>query len=197
MRFEILIQRTDQNRRPEAIERRLRLAMTLEPRFEILAVITRQPGHERQHRARDGHLVLQIKNGGIEERRRGVKRGGQRAGPQRRGLAAGKDEGDLVVPANLLLNAETAIEVNEIGAATEKNVLAVVDHLAGAGKLVRRRAATEVGAALEELDVITSVSQRARRRQSGKAPADDGDRTTARIVASSRHRYRQLPRNRR
>ena len=51
--------------------------------------------------------------------------------------SAGKDECDLVVPANLLLDAEAAIEIDQVGAAAEQHVLAVVHHFARAGQFVR------------------------------------------------------------
>ena len=109
---------------------------------------------------------------------RRMKRRRQRTRLQRRRLAAGQNEVDLVVPANLLLDAEPAIEVDEVGAAAEQHVLAVVDHLAGAGQFVRRCAAAEIGTALEELDVIARFGQSASGGETGKTAANDGHRLT-------------------
>ena len=58
-------------------------------------------------------------------------------------------------------DAETAIEVDEIGAAAQQHVLAVIDYFAGARQFVRRSAATEIGTPLEEFDAIACVGQSA------------------------------------
>ena len=133
----------------------------------------------------DRQLVFQIEHRRIEKRRGRMKRRGQRARLQHRRLAAGQDEGDLVVPANLLLDAEPAVEVDEVGAAAQQHMLAVVDNLAGAGKLVGRGAAAEIGTPLEELDVIAGVGQRAAGREARESAADDGHRA-ALVIARSR-----------
>jgi hypothetical protein len=54
-------------------------------------------------------------------------------------------------------------------------VLAVVDDLAGAGMLIGRGAAAEVGAALEEGDAVTGFSERAGGGETRQASANDGD----------------------
>ena len=65
-----------------------------------------------------------------------MKRWRQRSRLQRRGASSGKNERDLVVPANLLFHAETAIELDQVGAAAQQHVLAVVHNFSGAGQLI-------------------------------------------------------------
>ncbi len=54
-----------------------------------------------------------------------------------------------IVPADLVFYSKTRIEVDEISAASEQNVLAIIYHFAGAGMLVGRSASTKKGTALK------------------------------------------------
>ncbi len=90
------------------------------------------------------------------------------------GTAAGFDESHLVVPANLVLDANAAIELDEIGTNPKQDVLAIVDYLGGAGMFIGRCAAPEIGTALEKGYAEAGVGEGAGRGQSGKASAGDG-----------------------
>ena len=59
----------------------------------------------------------------------------------------------------MLFDAQSVVEVDEIRAAAEQHVLAVVHDLAGGGQLVGGSASTEVGATLEELDEEAGVGE--------------------------------------
>src|SRR5579872_941073 len=56
----------------------------------------------------------------------------------------------LVVPANLALDAQPFVELNQVDAAAEQHVLAVVHHFASAGMLIRGSASAKIRPALKQ-----------------------------------------------
>ncbi len=72
-------------------------------------------------------------------------------------------------------DADAAVEADQIGAAAEEHVLAVVDDLAHARMQIRARPAAQVAAALDQLDAKTGLGQRAGRAHAGHAAADHGN----------------------
>jgi len=88
--------------------------------------------------------------------------------------AAGLDESHVFVPADLVGDTDAVVELNEVGADAEQDVLAVVDDFAGAGMLVGGGASPEVGAAFEESDAEAGVGEGAGSCESGEAAAGDG-----------------------
>ena len=76
---------------------------------------------------------------------------------------------------NLVRNAETAIEADQIGAAAEERVLAVVDDLMHARMQIGAGAAAEVAPALDQLHAKASLGQSASRAHAGDASANNGD----------------------
>ena len=78
------------------------------------------------------------------------------------------------IPADFVFHADAAVELDQVGADAEENVLAVVDDFAGAGMLVGRSASAEVGAALEESDAKAGVGESAGGGESGEAASGDG-----------------------
>ena len=68
-----------------------------------------------------------------------------------------------------------SIEADEVGAAAEEDVLAVVDDFVDAGMQVGGGAAAEVAAALDELHAIAGFGEGAGSAHAGYAAADDGD----------------------
>src|ERR1017187_1528193 len=74
---------------------------------------------------------------------------------------------------NTISDADAAIEADEIGAATEKHMLAVINHLAQTGMQVRRGTPAEIASPLRKLHVETSLRQRAGSSHSGHATAHD------------------------
>ena len=107
----------------------------------------------------------------------------QRRGQERRleqgAASAGLDEGEVVVPADGVERVEAAIEVDEVGASADQHMLAVIDDLSGAGMFVGGGAASDVGAAFEQADLIAAVGEGAGGGESGEASADDGDAVEA------------------
>ena len=78
-------------------------------------------------------------------------------------------------PVNLLFDADAAVEADEIGAAAEEHVLAVVDDFVDAGMQIGRCAAAEIAATLDELHAIAGLGQGTGRAHAGHAAADHGD----------------------
>ena len=79
-----------------------------------------------------------------------MKRGWQRGWRDHRGASAWFEESQPVVPANLVFDAQPFVESDEVRAAAEQHVLAVVHHFAGARMLIRRSASAEIRPALEQ-----------------------------------------------
>ncbi len=69
----------------------------------------------------------------------------------------------------LSLDSDALVELNQVGAATQQNVLAVIYDFAGAGMLVGRRTSAKVGTLFEKSDSQTAFSQRATCGQSCQA----------------------------
>ncbi len=76
---------------------------------------------------------------------------------------------------DFVFDADAAVEADEIGAAAEEDVLAVVDDFVDAGMQVGGGAAAEVAAALDELHAIAGFGEGAGGAHAGYAAADDGD----------------------
>ena len=68
-----------------------------------------------------------------------------------RHTTAGFEKIHPVIPADLFLDPDPLVKLNQVGAATEKNVLAVIDYFPGTGVLVRRRPAAQVGTLLKSV----------------------------------------------
>jgi hypothetical protein len=84
------------------------------------------------------------------------------------------DKCHTVEPLNLLLNSDSPIEADEIGAKFEEHVLAIVHDFAGSGVFVGAGAASEVGAALENSYLESAFGEGTSRGEAGEAAADDG-----------------------
>src|SRR6185437_659508 len=104
-----------------------------------------------------------------------VERSGERRWTEFRAAAAGLDHGHLGGPVDFVLDADAAIEADEVGAAAEEDVLAVVDDFVDAGMEVGGGASAEVAAALGELHAIAGFGEGAGSAHAGDAAADDGD----------------------
>ena len=93
------------------------------------------PG-ETEHAAGDARLVTEGKHVRTEKAQRGVCRSGKAtrtdiAAAAARSSGGGLKEGDGVVPADVLVGAGLAQEVDEVGAAAEQHVLRVDDFIEG------------------------------------------------------------------
>ena len=90
-------------------------------------------------------------------------------------MAAGLDHGHFFGPVNLLFDADPAVETDEVGAAAEEDVLAVVDDFVDAGMQIGRGASAEVAAALDELHAVAGFGESAGCAHAGYAASNDGD----------------------
>jgi hypothetical protein len=73
---------------------------------------------------------------------------------------------------NLFLDPNAPIEPDQIGAAAEEHVLAVVDDLIDTGMAIGAGPAAEIAAPLDELDAEPGLGQSAGRAHAGHASAD-------------------------
>jgi hypothetical protein len=74
---------------------------------------------------------------------------------------------------NLLRNADAPVEAQQIGAAAEERVLAIVDDFTHAGMKVRRSPPAKIAALLNQLHAQAGLGQGAGRAHAGHAAADD------------------------
>src|SRR5215470_16149600 len=111
---------------------------------------------------------------GAQERRRSVERRGKARGGEPAGASSRLDESQFLKPADFAVDAETLVEINEVGATAKKNVLAVVHDFAGSRMLVGRCATAKVGTPLEQGDLESDIGQSAARSQTGKAASNHG-----------------------
>src|SRR3954463_10137567 len=98
-----------------------------------------------------------------------MERRGERTGFEDGCASAGLNVCETVVPTDLAFDSEAAVEIAEIGAAAEENVLAVVDDLAGAGMFVGGGASTEIGTLLEKRDTESGIGECAPCGESGES----------------------------
>jgi hypothetical protein len=172
--IDVFIQRTDQNRLPEAFNRLLRLPVILQPGEERLSVIAQWQWNQCGQCPCNRHFVDDFQKRKSQKRGRCMQRRGQSRFVHHRCPSARFDEGHLIEPVNLAIDSDATVELDEIRAAAKQHVLTVVDNLTCAGMLVGRRAPTEIGASLEQGNVEAGRTQRACRRQSGQTASDHG-----------------------
>src|ERR1700722_1694294 len=150
--IEIFAEGADQDWLPETFDGVAGLAVLKKPLLKRTPGITLPGKRESSDGARDRDLVFRIEKRKTQERRGGVQRGGQRRSMHDAGAAAGFDKSHVFVPADFIFDADAAVELHQVGADAEENVLAIVDDFAGAGMFVGRSASAEIRAALEQGD---------------------------------------------
>src|SRR5690606_23849427 len=94
--------------------------------------------------------------------------------------AAGVGEGNALEKLDVILDAQSAIEMDQVGAAAQQDMLAVVEQPAGGGVLKAGRPPPQQLAALDQRDIKTGVHEGSAGGNTGQAGTDDGD--TRRIV---------------
>jgi hypothetical protein len=90
-------------------------------------------------------------------------------------VAAGLDHRHLAGPVDAARGADAAIETDEIGAAAEEHVLAVVNDFAHAGMKIRTGAPAQVAASLDEPHGESGIGEGAGRAHAGHAASNHGD----------------------
>ncbi len=175
---EVLIDGADQDLAPEAVDGARRLAFLEEPVEHADAVQIRAAGMfaaDGQQRARDAELVRAVEAAHPQKRSGEVERRRQPAAAQDGEAASGLQKVDLLMEADQVADPQALVEIQEVDAAAQQQVLAVIDGLGGvlvrAGNGVGRGASAQERARLEEVHVETSAAQSGCRGEAGKAAA--------------------------
>src|SRR5205807_3681175 len=90
------------------------------------------------------------------------------------GSSSRLDEGKVAEPLDLVAHAQSVIEIYQVRAAAQQDMLTVVHNFASARMLIRRCPATHVGTALVERDLEAGIGERATGSKPGQSSADDG-----------------------
>src|SRR5271157_93385 len=102
-----------------------------------------------------------------------MKGRGQPAAAQDREAASGLQKVDLAMEADAVADAQALVEIQEVDAAAQHQVLAVIDGLrgilVGAGNRVGGGASAQEGTRLKKIHVETSAAQGGCRREAGQA----------------------------
>jgi hypothetical protein len=176
---EVVVERADDDGFPEVADGALGLVGALEPGREGLGVRGGIEAEEFEEAEADAGLVFKREHGRAEEAERGVTGrqeavGGDVRAARRGGAGGGFEEGDGVVPADVVAGAGEVAKVDEVGAAAEENVLGI-DHLVEGGVGIGVGAAADEGLALEERDTGAGAGEGNRGGETGGACTDDED----------------------
>src|SRR5437762_13393280 len=114
---------------------------------------------QRGHRSGDRQFVSQIQAGCAQECRRGVKWGGQPRRPDYRGTSARFQKCELIEPADFIFYTNPLIELDQVRAAPEQHMLAVINYFASAGVLIGRSTSAQIRTTLEQSDVEAAVGK--------------------------------------
>src|SRR5205823_532522 len=128
--IELFIDRTHQDLPPEAFHGARRLAMLFEPlsHADVIEIGALLPSN-RVHPASNSDLLRKIQEMEIQERTREMGRCGKHPSAQHTTTPVRFDEVELAMKTNVAFDAQTSIKIQQIHAALQQNVLAVVDGL--------------------------------------------------------------------
>src|SRR5215510_5919754 len=104
-----------------------------------------------------------------------MKRRWKNRGMDSAGASTRLDENQFLEPLNLIADAKLLVEVDQVGAAAEQHMLAVVHYFAGTRMFIRRRAPAHIRTALEQRDVKIGTSKRTAGGQPGETGANNCD----------------------
>src|SRR5437879_12342665 len=107
---------------------------------------------QRGHRSGDRQFVSQIQAGCAQECRRGVKWGGQPRRPDYRGTSARFQKCELIEPADFIFYTNPLIELDQVRAAPEQHMLAVINYFASAGVRIGRRRSAKISRTLKRIE---------------------------------------------
>ena len=160
----------------------LGLAMLAKPIGKALSAVWRKRAHERQHRTCNRNLVGPGQRRGPQEGGRRVQRRRQSRGADLRSPPAGFDEGEAIKPSNLLRHPDAAVEVEQVGAASQQDMLTVIYNLPCSGVLVGGGSASDKRPALEKSDSKSRLGECTAGREPGDASTDNSDSRTLLFV---------------
>jgi len=112
---------------------------------------------------------------GAQKRRGRMQWGWQRRRSNNRRSSSRLEKGQTIEPANLMLNPEVSIELEQIRAAPQKHVLAVVYHFTSAGMLVGRGPAAKIWTPFKNSNAKAAICQSTAGGQSGETSTNDRD----------------------
>ena len=163
---ELFVERADEDDAPEAIDGALRLALLLQPvehgdafgRVQASGAARIAAGaKDGEHGAADGDFVGERERREFGERAGHVERRGQKAGFHFAFASLRIEEEQAIEKFHFVCGADAAIEIVEIGAAAERDVLAIIDVLA-VGQHVGGCAAAEERTLFEKTNAPTGFS---------------------------------------
>ncbi len=125
-----------------------------------------------QHGAGDRDLVRQVQALQSQERSSEMRGGREDAALHDRLAPTGFEEDELLIESDLVADAESLVEVEQVNAAAQQDVLAVVDQLT-VGHLPGRGAPTQERTGFDDVDLPTAATQRRSGRQAGETAAND------------------------
>src|SRR5260370_9651622 len=175
--IQVFVDGADQHLAPEAADRALGLAFLAKPiehgdALEIRALLILAP--DRQQPAGDRKLVGQGQERELAKTSREMKRRTQPAGSQYRRPSARLDEVELFVEMDPVGDVQALIEIHDIDAAAQQQVLALIDDF---GAVARQRvgsgAATQESAGFEQVYLESLSTQRGGCCQAGETAAND------------------------
>ena len=184
----------DEDLTPETLDGVGRLAFFAEPVEHGDVVQIRSAAvlpHDAQEGTGDGDFVGQGEERETEERFGEVEWGGEEAAFEDGDPASRLHEGDFGEEVDFVLDSEAAVEVEQVDAAAQEDVLAVIDDF-GIGEGVRGGATAEERAGFEEFHGGAGAAQGRGGGEAGKATADDNHVGHA-AAAGNRERFPPPP----
>jgi len=170
---ELLIHGAHQHLPPKPLNHALRLTLFRQPlchRDRIKVCPLAKLSLESSHASDECELLAWTQETKPEERLCEVCRSRQYTCTELRRPTTGLNKIEPVMPVDGIGNAESSVEIKEVGAATKENVLRVVDHCCGAiapGQGVRCRAPARIGSRLINIYRIPGFPERSSRGKTG------------------------------
>ena len=193
---QIFIHRADQNLIPEAPDGPLGLVLLAQPiehRDSVQILAPPMLAEDGPKRAGDRELVGHPKKVQIQKASREVQRRGKPSGLQHRSSAAGLNKEKLLVKMDPIRHAQAPVEIHQIDAAAQQDMLAVVDYFrrivrmrSVAWNRIRSGAAAQESPGLKKINLESGLAQRGGRRKAGQTSADHDRRWHSVILSRAR-----------
>ncbi len=149
--------------------------MALQPVDTRLIPIRWNGWSQRHHGAADAQLVGETQTVSPKKCQPGMQRSRQGRRRNHRCASSRLEECQSLIPANLVLYSRAPVEIDQVRAAAQQHMLAVVDHLSGSGMLIRRCAPAKIRPAFEERHAKSRFRQGAARGQASQSASGYGD----------------------
>src|SRR6185312_2260488 len=179
--LEGVVERPDDNRLPEVTNGAVGLSGMLQPCCKALRIVLRIPTQKTGQASRNARLVMQVEHRRAQKTDRSMRRCRKTSATQHTSAAVRLQEGQLVIPANAVGHPCLPAEIQDVGAATENNMLRI-DSLFDGWMLIRVGTSTNVGPTLEQRNLRSRPGKRRRGGQSGDASSYDNHIAVMRIA---------------